>query len=115
MNAKREKLFNYAKQKAAEDTTFWDKVKAAGRMLKAHKNGNYKIQNKTFFFVIGAIIYTIVPFDFDWVALVGWIDDFTILSFAFNQFNKEVGRFLNWENQHNTYPNVDIIDAEVIE
>ncbi len=54
--------------------------------------------SSTIFIAIGAIVYTVMPFDFDFIPVIGWLDDITILGYALSQLNKEIERFT-----HNPY------------
>ena len=85
-------LKDYASQ-AKEDPGFFEKVQIFFKMVKAHIDGTYKIKSSAILIALGAIIYTIVPIDFDFIPIVGWLDDITILGYAISQLNKEIERF----------------------
>ncbi len=110
--SKAEKLFGHAKQNAKEYSLF-EKLPAFNRMIKAWKSGEYKPKKRNILFSLFAIAYVISPFDFDWVAIIGWVDDFAIVAFAFNRIMKELDRFLNWENSRKPQNTIDT-DAEVV-
>ncbi len=93
---KSKKLFGHAKEQAKEYSLF-EKLPAFGRMIKAWKAGEYQPKKRNILFALFALIYVISPFDFDWVAVIGWVDDFAIVAFVFKRLMKELDRFLNWE------------------
>ncbi|APD06486.1 hypothetical protein UJ101_00955 [Flavobacteriaceae bacterium UJ101] len=86
-------LTDYANQ-AKEDPGFFAKAQTFFKMVKAHLDGTFKIKSSTILIAFGAIIYTIVPIDFDFIPIVGWLDDITILGYALTQLNKEIERFM---------------------
>ncbi len=86
-------LIDYANQ-AKEDPSFFTKVQTFFKMVKAHFDGTFKIKSSTILITLGAIAYAIMPFDFDFVPVLGWLDDITILGYALTQLNKEIERFI---------------------
>ncbi len=86
-------LTDYANQ-AKKDPGFFTKVQTFFKMVKAHFDGTFKIKSSTLLIALGAIAYTIIPFDFDFVPVLGWLDDITILGYALTQINKEIDRFM---------------------
>ncbi len=92
--SKQKQLFTDYANRAKEDPSFFTKVQVFFKMIKAHFDGTFKIKGSTILIVLGAIIYTIVPIDFDVIPIVGWLDDITILGYALTQLNKEIERFM---------------------
>ncbi len=111
-SSKSDRLFSHAKQNAKEHS-FFEKMPAFFRMIKSWRAGEYKPKKRNIYFTIFAIIYVISPLDFDWVAIIGWVDDLAIVSFAFGRIMKELDRFLNWERTRAPKHTIDT-DAEVI-
>ncbi len=93
-NKQKQILTDYA-NKAKEDPGIFEKAKTFIKMIKAHIDGTFKIKSSTILIAIGAIIYTIIPLDFDFIPVIGWLDDITILGYALSQLNKEIERFMN--------------------
>ncbi|MFV0237414.1 MAG: DUF1232 domain-containing protein [Flavobacteriales bacterium] len=87
-------LTDYARQ-AKGDPGFFDKAQTFFKMIKAHFEGSFKIKSSTILINLGALIYAIVPIDFDFIPVIGWLDDITILAYALSQLNKEIERFIN--------------------
>lgn len=91
---KQKQIFTDYANRAKEDPSFFEKAQIFFKMVKAHANGTFKIKGSTILIVLGAIIYTIVPIDFDFIPVIGWLDDITILGYALTQLNKEIERFM---------------------
>ncbi len=45
------------------------------RMLADVFQGRYKMSRITSLVFLGGLAYILLPFDFDWIPLAGWIDD----------------------------------------
>lgn len=77
-----------------------DTVLAMARMLRSWFNGDYKnISAKSIIAVVAALIYFVNPFDLipDFIPLIGQIDDILILGYLIKIVNKEIERFMTWE------------------
>ncbi|MGV4414506.1 YkvA family protein [Chryseobacterium sp. T1] len=112
----------YSKMKLAQEALrhkgFLQKIPAVFRMLKAWKNGIYKIKIIDILLPAIALIYVISPIDLipDFIPVVGVIDDLAILAFAIPMLLKEVDKFLMWEFQRaSSHKSPTIIDAEIVE
>ncbi|MFV0530454.1 MAG: YkvA family protein [Flavobacteriales bacterium] len=92
-NKQKQILTDYA-NRAKEDPSFFAKVQTFFKMVKAHFDGTFKIKSSVMLIIIGAVIYTIVPIDFDFIPVLGWLDDITIIGYALTQLNKEIDRFM---------------------
>lgn len=105
-------------QEALRHKGFLQKIPAVFRMLKAWKNGIYKIKIIDILLPAIALIYVISPIDLipDFIPVVGVIDDLAILAFAIPMLLKEVDKFLMWEFQRaSSHKSSTIIDAEIVE
>lgn len=77
-----------------------DTVIALGRMLKAWADGDYKnISTASIIAVCAAVIYVVNPIDLipDFIPIIGQIDDIFVLSFLIKTLNKEIEKFMAWE------------------
>ncbi len=111
----------YSKVKLAQEALkhkgFLQKIPAIYRMIKAWKNGSYKMNFTDILFPALALIYVISPIDIipDFIPFVGALDDLAILAFAIPMLMKEVDKYLMWEYKKSAPNDPNIIDAEVIE
>lgn len=88
------------------------------RMVKAAKNGEYKMDFKSILIPSIAIIYILSPLDIipDWIPVIGALDDLGLLALTIPFVIKELDKFIAWEQeQKNKANNNTIIDAEIIE
>lgn len=71
------------------------------RMIKAAKNGDYKIDTKSVLIPAIVIIYVLSPLDIipDWIPFIGAIDDLGLLALTVPFIVKEVDKFLAWEEE----------------
>lgn len=79
-----------------------DNVIALARMLRAWIKGDYKnISTKSIIAVLAALIYFVNPIDLipDFIPILGQIDDIIVLGYLIKQLNKEIERFMAWENE----------------
>ena len=110
------KVAGAAAMKAQQDKSFFDKVKALPRMISAFRKKQYKPEFKNVLIGVVASLYIISPIDIIPEALFGpfgLIDDLGILMFGMKYFDKEIMKFLAWENINNQYANVE--DAKIID
>ncbi len=80
-----------------------DTIIAMARMLRAWFKGDYKnISTKSIIAVTAALIYFINPFDFipDFIPIIGQLDDIFILGYLIKIVNKEIERFMAWEENN---------------
>jgi uncharacterized membrane protein YkvA (DUF1232 family) len=81
-----------------------DSIIALTRMLRAWMKGDYKnISTKSIIAVVAALLYFINPLDLipDFIPIIGQLDDIFILGYLIKTLNKEIERFMAWENQQN--------------
>ncbi len=79
-----------------------DHLLALGRMLSAWYRQEYRnISPTTVVTLVAAIVYIVNPLDFvpDFIPFIGQIDDFLIISLVVRRLNKEIERFMAWENE----------------
>ncbi len=77
-----------------------DSVIALTRMLRSWLLGDYKnISTKTIIAIIAALIYFVNPIDLipDFIPVIGQLDDLFILGLLIKTLNKEIERFMAWE------------------
>jgi uncharacterized membrane protein YkvA (DUF1232 family) len=72
------------------------------RMVKAHFSGAHKLSNSTLGMVLLALIYFLSPFDFmpDFLGLMGFVDDASVVLAVYAKLKIEVNEFLVWEKIH---------------
>jgi len=103
---KKNKLFNlgYQAMKKVGDGDslsqvggdFINQVKLLAKLVQFVATGKYrKIAPKTMVLIIGSIIYFISPFDLvpDFIPMLGYADDVTLLAYIFNALGKEIADF----------------------
>lgn len=66
-------------------------------MLKEVWKGRYRMSLFTHVVLILGILYIILPFDFDWVPFVGWIDDVFVLFLVIKRMQRETQRFIRYK------------------
>lgn len=81
----------------------WGKLLTLFRMVKAHFNGSYTELGQTKVMMgIGIVLYFILPFDVvpDFIPLVGYMDDASLLAWFIKTYAKEVDKFQKWESNN---------------
>lgn len=82
------------------------KVKAAlepilvfKRMIQAHLSGQFKVSKKTLGLIVLGLVYFITPIDFipDFMPLIGFADDLSVLLAIYNSVKHEIDEFKMWE------------------
>lgn len=63
-------------------------------MLKEVWRGKYRISFYTSIILALGLLYIILPFDFDWIPFIGWIDDGFVLFLVVKRLQKEAQRFI---------------------
>ncbi|GAB2633911.1 YkvA family protein [Belliella aquatica] len=74
-------------------------IKIFKRMISAHRSGSYKLSTKTLGLLVLGILYFVTPMDIipDFLPLLGFADDVSVLIAIFNLLKNEVEDFLAWE------------------
>lgn len=70
------------------------------RMVKAHVNKEYRgISNRTLGLLVLGLLYFVLPVDFvpDFIPLVGYVDDVTVVLAIFKSVGNDIEKFLEWE------------------
>lgn len=69
------------------------------RMIKAHFNGQHKIEFSTLGLIVLALVYFISPIDLipDFLGVIGFVDDLSVVLAVYAKLKNEVEQFLEWE------------------
>lgn len=77
-----------------------EKMKTFLRMVKAYRNGEYNMLPwKSLLSIVAGLVYFVMPLDLvpDFVPVLGFLDDFTIIIWIFNSFRSDIEAFEAWE------------------
>ena len=77
------------------------RVKVFMRMIRAYLKKEYtQTPWKTMLAIIAGLIYFVTPMDIipDFIPVSGMVDDFAVLIWIFNNFQKDIDAYLSWEN-----------------
>jgi uncharacterized membrane protein YkvA (DUF1232 family) len=78
----------------------WGYLQAMLRLIRAYYRGEYRdVKIANLVLIIGAIIYVLDPMDLipDWIPVLGFLDDATILAFAVQRTRQTLDEFTTWE------------------
>jgi uncharacterized membrane protein YkvA (DUF1232 family) len=69
------------------------------RMINAHREGQYKISTKTMGLLVLGLLYFVTPIDLipDFIPVLGYADDLSVVLAIFDRLKNEVDSFLDWE------------------
>jgi uncharacterized membrane protein YkvA (DUF1232 family) len=69
------------------------------RMVQAHRSGMFKVSAKTLGLIVLGLVYFVMPMDIipDFLPIIGFADDLSVLIAIFNAVKHEVDAFLEWE------------------
>jgi uncharacterized membrane protein YkvA (DUF1232 family) len=69
------------------------------RMIQAHRSDKFKVSSKTLGLIVLGLVYFITPIDIipDFLPILGFTDDLSVILAIFNSVKHEVQDFLNWE------------------
>jgi uncharacterized membrane protein YkvA (DUF1232 family) len=69
------------------------------RMIQAHRSGKFKVSSKTLGLIVLGLVYFITPIDIipDFMPILGFTDDLSVILAVFNSVKHEVEDFLDWE------------------
>lgn len=72
------------------------------RLVRAYINGGYRaIETKTIISGLAVLLYVLSPIDLvpDFIPVVGFLDDLSLVSWFLSKFQAEVTRFREWEQR----------------
>lgn len=75
-------------------------IEVVFRMLKAYYKKEYKgVSTRTLGLLVLGLLYFVLPVDFipDFIPVVGYIDDLTVILAIFKSLNTDIEKFLEWE------------------
>ncbi|QHL88556.1 DUF1232 domain-containing protein [Nibribacter ruber] len=109
-------LLNDAYKKASEKKDVgtiagevFENLQTLGRLIKAAVNKEYTgLPTSTIVGGVGVILYFLMPIDLipDWLPVVGFLDDISLLAWFMTSIKSELERFQAWEAS-NQYRNTD--------
>ncbi len=69
------------------------------RMVQAHRQGVYRISAKTMGLMVLGLVYFVTPVDIipDFIPVLGYADDLSVILAIFDSLKSEVDTFLDWE------------------
>lgn len=69
------------------------------RMIQAHRSGKFKVSSKTLGLIVLGLVYFVAPIDIipDFMPILGFTDDLSVILAVFTSVKHEVQDFLNWE------------------
>ena len=82
-----------------------EKIKLMVRMVKAYISGHYRVVPwKSIIIIVAVLIYFLMPLDLiaDFIPVTGYMDDFTLVLWAFNHLRDDINTFEWWEQNGNT-------------
>jgi len=103
-NEKLNHVLKLSKDKLNEvsNTKFIDNIKVFIRMIKAYTKGVYReVSVKSILALVAAIVYFVMPIDLipDIIPVTGLVDDFAVVMWVYNQLEKEINAFREWETE----------------
>ena len=63
-------------------------------MLRDAWKGQYKISNLTKLLLGTGVLYIVLPFDFDWIPFIGWLDDGFVFFLLVKRLQAETTRYI---------------------
>lgn len=113
-----EDAMNLASRQGFEE--MMDYLKIVGQYIKAIANGTYKDYSKSkLALAVAALVYLVVPADCvpDFIPLAGYLDDLTVVSFAFKQIRDEIEKYKSATavSRHEETDDIVFDEAEEIE
>jgi len=89
-----------ARAKASNLRSIWGDLQALLRLLRGWANRTYtRVPWGTVVMGLAAALYLLNPLDLapDFIPLVGYLDDATVIAFVIRSIQKELDRFKEWE------------------
>jgi uncharacterized membrane protein YkvA (DUF1232 family) len=107
---KAEKLLDAAERKRRAERgpvgEFTDQLNELTRLVRAWLQGRYRVVPwKTITVVLASLLYFVNPFDLlpDFVPLLGFTDDASVVAFVLASIQKDMARFRDWELENARY------------
>jgi uncharacterized membrane protein YkvA (DUF1232 family) len=101
------KVAQKAMNKADKEDSFqsiaegaFSSFKSLVALVKAYANGSYRgVSKQNMILVVAAILYFVTPIDIvpDFIPLLGWLDDITIMGWVIKTIGEELSKF---EDEH---------------
>ncbi len=94
---------------------FLNQVRLLARLIQFSATRKYRqISPKTMVLIIGAVIYFVSPLDLvpDFIPLLGYADDVTLLAWIFTAVGKEIADFEVFYKQYLATAEIDYIELE---
>lgn len=89
-----------ARAKAGSLRSIWSDLQALLRLLRAWANRSYtRVPWGALVMALAAALYLLNPLDLapDFIPLVGYVDDATVIAFVIRSIQKELDKFREWE------------------
>ena len=70
------------------------------RLVRSYARGEYRqVKNSTIISGLAVLLYVLSPIDLvpDFIPVLGWLDDLSLVSWFVGKFSEELGRFRSWE------------------
>jgi len=96
---------NKLKSGNLEVSKLGEKVRLLVRMVKAYVSGHYRVVPwKSIIIIVAVLIYFLMPLDLiaDFIPVTGYVDDFTLVLWAFNHLKDDINTFEWWEQNGET-------------
>jgi len=97
-----ESIYKKANDAVQQYATMVERILTVRRMLLARGRGDYNDIKSSSVFIAGAILFYFVnPIDLlpDFIPFIGGLDDLLLLSYLLKITDKEIERYLAWEQQ----------------
>jgi uncharacterized membrane protein YkvA (DUF1232 family) len=95
------------KSKDNKFTQLFHSAQALVRLVRSHANGEYKgIKTTTVVSGLAVLLYVLSPIDLipDFVPVLGWMDDLSLVSWFAGKFQGELASFRAWEAEREQQP-----------
>jgi uncharacterized membrane protein YkvA (DUF1232 family) len=96
---------NKLKSGNLEVSKLGEKVRLLVRMVKAYVSGHYRVVPwKSIIIIVAVLIYFLMPLDLiaDFIPVTGYVDDFTLVLWAYNHLKDDINTFEWWEQNGET-------------
>jgi uncharacterized membrane protein YkvA (DUF1232 family) len=96
-----------AKLKSGPMSRLIEELKASLRLIRAYASGEYRqVSWESMVLIVAAVLYVVSPIDVipDFIPVIGYLDDVTVVSFALRIVREELDEFIAWERQTGRAP-----------